>query len=58
VLRFGRCCQFTFFGVFGGKKNDRCFKDLERSMEDILVPFFLTLYLWIVDGGCCVPIVT
>lgn len=26
--------------------NFRCFKDLERSLEDILASFFHTLYLW------------
>jgi hypothetical protein len=28
--------------------NDRCFKDLERFLEDILASFFRTLYLWTV----------
>jgi hypothetical protein len=28
--------------------NFRCFKDIESSMEDILVSFFNTLYLWTV----------
>jgi hypothetical protein len=26
--------------------NNRCFEDLERSLEDILPSFFHTLYLW------------
>jgi hypothetical protein len=30
------------------ERNNRCFKDLERSLEDILGLFFHTLYLWIV----------
>jgi len=28
--------------------NNRCFEDLERSLEDILLLFFHTLYLWTV----------
>jgi hypothetical protein len=46
VLRFGRWCQFACFGVFGRKEIFRCFEDLESCMEDILVSFFHTLYLW------------
>jgi hypothetical protein len=30
------------------ERNDRCFEDLERSLEDILASFFHTLYLWTV----------
>jgi hypothetical protein len=30
------------------ERNLRCFEDLDSSMEDILVSFFHTLYLWIV----------
>jgi hypothetical protein len=26
--------------------NNRCFKDLERSLDDILASFLHTLYLW------------
>jgi hypothetical protein len=28
------------------ERNNRCFEDLERSLEDILASFFRTLYLW------------
>jgi len=28
------------------ERNNRCFEDLERSLEDILASFFHTLYLW------------
>jgi hypothetical protein len=28
--------------------NNKCFEDLERSLEDILASFFHTLYLWTV----------
>jgi len=28
------------------ERNLRCFEDVEGSMEDILVSFFHTLYLW------------
>jgi hypothetical protein len=47
VLRFGRWCQYAFFGVWK-ERNLRCFEDVESSMEDILVLFFHTLYLWMV----------
>jgi len=30
------------------ERNNRCFEDLERSMEDILASFLYTLYLWTV----------
>jgi hypothetical protein len=30
------------------ERNDRCFEDLERSLEEILASFFHTLYLWTV----------
>jgi hypothetical protein len=30
------------------ERNNRCFEDLESSMEDILASFFHTLYLWTV----------
>jgi hypothetical protein len=28
------------------ERNNRCFEDLKRSLEDILASFFHTLYLW------------
>jgi hypothetical protein len=31
------------------ERNNRCFKDLERFLEDILALFFRTLYLWTVN---------
>jgi hypothetical protein len=30
------------------ERNDRCFEDLERFLEEILASFFHTLYLWTV----------
>jgi hypothetical protein len=30
------------------ERNDRCFENLERSLEDILSSCFHTLYLWTV----------
>jgi hypothetical protein len=45
MLQFGRWCLFAFFGVFG-RRDIRCFEDLENSMEDIVASFFLILYLW------------
>jgi hypothetical protein len=30
------------------ERNDRCFEDLERSLEEILASFFHMLYLWTV----------
>jgi hypothetical protein len=30
------------------ERNNRCFEDLERSLENILASFFHTLYLWTV----------
>jgi len=30
------------------EKNNRCFKDLERSLDDILTSFLHALYLWTV----------
>jgi Ca2+/Na+ antiporter len=47
VLRFGRWCQYAFFGVWN-ERNLRCFEDVESFMEDILALFFHILYLWIV----------
>jgi hypothetical protein len=47
VLRFGRWCQYAFFGVWK-ERNLRCFEDVESSMEDILALFFHTLYFWTV----------
>jgi hypothetical protein len=36
------CLLWCFFR----KRNDRSFKDRERSLEEINVLFFYTLYLW------------
>jgi hypothetical protein len=31
--------------VFGRKKNNRCFEDLERSLEDILASFWMVAFV-------------
>jgi hypothetical protein len=45
VLRFGKLCQSTFFFCVWKKRNLKCFKDLESSIDNILALFFCTLYL-------------
>jgi hypothetical protein len=42
---FGRWCLFVFFGLFGGR-NNRCFEDLESSIEEILASLLYSLYSW------------
>jgi hypothetical protein len=38
---------YLFWCVWN-ERNNRCFEDLERSLEDILASFFHTLYFWTV----------
>jgi hypothetical protein len=45
---FGRWCRSAFFWCLWKERNNKCFEDLERSLEDILALFFHTMYLWIV----------
>lgn len=51
MLQFERWCLFPFFSVWK-ERNLRCFEDLESSMEEILVTFFHTMYLWTVAFLC------
>jgi hypothetical protein len=42
------------------ERNNSCFKDLERSLEDIFASFFFLFffsYFVSLDGGFCVPFV-
>jgi hypothetical protein len=43
VLWFGKWCLFVSFGQFG-ERNNRCFEDLESSMEEILASLLYSLY--------------
>jgi hypothetical protein len=47
VPRFGRWCRHAFFDVLK-ERNNRCFENLERSLDNILASFLHTLYFWTV----------
>jgi hypothetical protein len=38
------------------ERNNRCFENLERSLDDILASFFHTLYLWTVAFASPLPL--
>jgi hypothetical protein len=43
---FGRWCLFVFFWSIWRERNNRCFEDLESSMEEILASLLYSLYSW------------
>jgi hypothetical protein len=47
VLGFGRVPTCIFLCLWK-ERNNRCFENLERSLDDILASFFHTFYLWTV----------
>jgi hypothetical protein len=43
---FGRWCLLVFLGSIWRERNNRCFEDLESSLEEILASLLYSLYSW------------